>query len=145
MGEVFLRPSIGAMLAQALFAQGRTDEAETLALESEQLAAGDDVEVQALCRSVRGKAMARRGSLDEAIRLATEAVEIVPSVEAPLIGTEALLDLAEVLLVSADMERARQALQEAHALCELKEMSVPTIRVETLLNNLSRGRTQPVL
>jgi class 3 adenylate cyclase/tetratricopeptide (TPR) repeat protein len=145
MGELFFRPSVGAMLAQALFAQGRTEEAETLALESAQLAADDDIEVQALCRSVRGKVLARRASFDEATRLASEAVEMIPSVEAPLMRTEALLDLSEVLVAAADAEAARETLLEARALCELKKMSVPTIRIETLLDNLSRRPTQPVL
>jgi class 3 adenylate cyclase/tetratricopeptide (TPR) repeat protein len=145
MGELFFRPSVGAMLAQALFAQGRTEEAETLALESAQLAAGDDIEVQALCRSVRGKVLARRAIFDEATRLASEAVEMIPSVEAPLMRTEALLDLSEVLVAAADAQAARESLLEARALCELKKMSVPTIRIETLLDNLSRSPTQPVL
>jgi hypothetical protein len=70
---------------------------------------------------------------------------MVPSVEAPLMRTEALLDLSEVLAAAGDAEGARETLLEARALCELKKMSVPTIRIETLLDNLSRRPTQPVL
>src|SRR5262249_58235176 len=38
MGELFFRTSIGAMLAHALYAQGRLDEAEALALTAARLA-----------------------------------------------------------------------------------------------------------
>ncbi len=70
---------------------------------------------------------------------------MVPSVEAPLMRTEALLDLSEVLAAAADVEGARETLLEAHSLCELKKMSVPKIRIETLLDNLSRRATLPVV
>jgi class 3 adenylate cyclase/tetratricopeptide (TPR) repeat protein len=144
MGELFFRTSVAAMLAHALYAQGRIDEAEALALEAEALAAQDDIEVEALCRSVRAKVAAQRGAFTEAVRLATEAVELLPGKEAPLMRAEALFDQAEVLLAAGDRDAARAALEEARDLSELKEMAVPRARIEARLDGLSREPTQPV-
>jgi ATP/maltotriose-dependent transcriptional regulator MalT len=132
------------MLAHALYAQGRIDEAEALALEAERLAARDDIEVEALCRSLRAKVAARRGAFGEAVRLATEAVERLPGNEAPLMRAEALLDHAEVLLAASNHDAARDALEEALDLSELKEMAIPRERIEARLDELSREPTQPV-
>jgi len=143
MGEVFFRTSIGAMLAQALYAQGRLDEAEAFALDAQQLAE-DDIEVDSVCRSIRGKILARRGEFVEAVRLAEEAVALIPGAEAPLIRTEALIDAAEVLALAGDTARARLALEEARDLAELKEMAVPLARVDALLDGLGRVAAQPV-
>jgi class 3 adenylate cyclase/tetratricopeptide (TPR) repeat protein len=144
MGELFFRTSVAAMLAHALYAQGRIDEAEALALEAEALAAQDDIEVEALCRSVRAKVAAQRGAFAEAVQLATEAVELLPRQEAPLMRAEALLDQAEVLLAAGDRDAARDALEEARDLAELKEMAIPRARIEARLDELSREPTQPV-
>jgi predicted ATPase len=144
MGEVFLRPSIGIMLARALLAQERTEEAERLAVEAERLADEDDIEVQALSRSLKARALARRGELDKAVQLGREAVALIPGSEAPLMRTEALIDLAEVLAASGDAASARTALEEARDLSELKEMTVLLARVRALLDGLSREPAQPV-
>jgi class 3 adenylate cyclase/tetratricopeptide (TPR) repeat protein len=144
IGEVFFRTSVGAMLSHALFAQGRIDEAEVLALEAEALAANDDIEVEALCRSVRARILACRGEFVEAERLAREAVELIPPLEAPLMRTEALLDLAEVLLAGDQGGAADVALQEARVLAMRKEMTVPASRVETLLQGLEVREAEPV-
>jgi predicted ATPase/class 3 adenylate cyclase len=144
MGEVFFRTSVGAMLAQALYARGLSDEAEALAVQSQQLAAEGDIEVESLCRSVRGKILAQRGDFSEARHLAEEAVAVIPGVEAPLMRTEALIDLAEVYAAAGDVDRARAALVEAQDLAELKEMTVPRATVAALLDGLSRETAQPV-
>jgi hypothetical protein len=107
------------------------------------LAASDDIEVDSICRSVRAKALAERHEFVEAVRLAEEAVALIPGVEAPLMRMEALVDLAEVLAASGDRTRAEAALDEAHDLCELKEMAAPLARVDALLDGLGR-RAQPV-
>jgi class 3 adenylate cyclase/tetratricopeptide (TPR) repeat protein len=144
MGEVFFRTSVAAMLAHALQAQGRIAEAEELALEAEKLAAQDDIDVLTLCRSVLAKIAAERGAFEAAVRLATEAVELLPELEAPLMRVDALLVLAEVLVASGNHEAAREALKEARDLAERKEMAVPTARIEAQLDGLSREPTQPV-
>jgi class 3 adenylate cyclase/tetratricopeptide (TPR) repeat protein len=145
MGEVFLRTSIAAMLAHVLHAQGRIDEADVLAREAEKLAAQDDIEAQTQFHSVLAKIAAARGAVAEAVRLATHAVELLPGAEAPVMRSEALLDLADVLVAAGDREAAREALEEARDLADLKEMAVPTARIKDRLDGLSRKPTQPVV
>jgi tetratricopeptide (TPR) repeat protein len=144
IGEVYFRTSIGAMLAHAVYAQDRIDEAELIALEAQELAAGDDIEVDALCLAVRGKVLARRGQLDEALRLAEEAVAAIPGGEAPLMRTEALIELADVSMTAGDLGRARAALEEARDLAAIKDMAVLQARVDALLDGLGHEAAQPV-
>ena len=66
-----------AMLAQAIYAQGRTDEAERFCDVSERTAAADDLWTQVLWRSVRGKILARQGRVEEGAALAREAVRLI--------------------------------------------------------------------
>jgi tetratricopeptide (TPR) repeat protein len=144
MGELFFRPSVAAVLAHALFAQARIDEAEALAIEAEALASSDDIDVATLANSVRGKIYAARGEFDDAVRVATQAVELLPGTEAPLMRSDALVDLAEVLISAGNLEAAGAALAEARDLAELKEMTVAIARIEARLHGLSRTSTQPV-
>jgi class 3 adenylate cyclase/tetratricopeptide (TPR) repeat protein len=144
MGEVFFRTTVGAMLAQALYAQGHFDEAEALALEVQESAASDDIEVDSICRSVRAKVLAQRGEILEAVHLAEEAVALIPGVEAPLMQMEALLDLADVYVMAGDIARARRTLGEARDLALVKEMAIPLARVDALIDGLDREAAQPV-
>jgi tetratricopeptide (TPR) repeat protein len=144
MGEVWFRPSVGAMLARALYARGLPVEAEQVALESEALAAEGDIDVESVCGAVRGKILARRGEYVEATALAEQAVALLPGAEAPIVQFEALLDLAEVYAASGDVRRARETLEEAADLAELKAATVPLQNVRLLLDGLSRQTAQPV-
>jgi class 3 adenylate cyclase/Flp pilus assembly protein TadD len=145
LGEVFIRPSIGAMLAHALLAQGRLEEAETLAVEAQSLTSGDDIEVDAICLAVRAKVLAHRGDVSEAVQLAEGAVSAIPRVEAPLMRTDALVDLAGIYVAAGKLEQARTALEEARDLAVLKEMAVPLARVDALLDGLGSKAAQPVV
>jgi hypothetical protein len=120
------------------------DEAEKIAFESEGLAAEGDVDVESVCRSTRARVLAGRGDFVEAVRLAEEAVGLVPGVEAPLIRAEALVELAEVYAGAADVSRARTALEEARDLAEIKEMRVPLAHIDALLEGLGRQAAQPL-
>jgi class 3 adenylate cyclase/tetratricopeptide (TPR) repeat protein len=145
MEEIWIRPSVGAMLARALYAGGSFEEAERIALESEGLAAEGDVDVESICRSVRARVLAGRGDFVEASRLAEEAVQLLPAgIEAPLPRGEALIDLAEVYTAAGDTVRAGSALDEARELAEIKAMRVLLARVTLLLEGLGRQPAQPL-
>ena len=73
IGELFFRPSVAVLLAQALFAQEKLDEAYELAEAAAAIAGEADLECQALLRSVKAKILVRRGSEREATELAREA------------------------------------------------------------------------
>jgi hypothetical protein len=77
IGEKYLLPHIAALLAQVGHAQGRVDEAEQIGRAAEELAAGDDAELQALWPSVRSKVLAWQERADEAERRAREAVDLI--------------------------------------------------------------------
>ena len=77
MGERGLRAEMTANLARALASQGgRDDEAFELAEVSGELAVRDDRYSQVERRGPLAQVLARRGRLEEAERLATEAVEL---------------------------------------------------------------------
>ena len=131
MDENFVRPNIAALLSKALLELGRSDEAEELARVAEEIASPDDVEAQALLRSVRARILAARGRDAEARALAAEVLELVAATDAPVLRADSLLDLAEAL-ESAPEERAA-ALEEARALYEQKRHLVGIARVEAEL------------
>jgi predicted ATPase/class 3 adenylate cyclase len=97
MGENALLSTSAALLAQAIYVQGRTDEAERFCGVSERTAAIDDLSTQVMWRSVRAKILARQGRGEEAIALAREAVRLVERTDLLCDHADALLDLAEVL------------------------------------------------
>ena len=70
LGERYLLSSVAGLLAEAVFAQGRIDEADALATETAELAAEDDVDAQMLWRLTRARVLASRGEHEEAEMLA---------------------------------------------------------------------------
>jgi class 3 adenylate cyclase/tetratricopeptide (TPR) repeat protein len=133
LNDLYYRPLVTAMLAQAIYLQGRWREAGELATAAGELAARDDVEPQALSRSVRAKSLATGGDFDEAVTLGREAVELLSSTDAIVLRVDALVDLVEVLDRAHLSDEARSTLEEAQALCALKQMKVPGSHVEALM------------
>jgi hypothetical protein len=98
-----------AELAGALAALGRDDEADELTKLSEETAAADDVISQVLWRKVRAGLLARRGSFDDAERLATEAVRAVERTDMLDLSGDVLLTLADVLRLAGRPREAAPA------------------------------------
>ncbi|MFN2426687.1 MAG: AAA family ATPase, partial [Candidatus Binatia bacterium] len=96
-----------ALLAKALLAQSRVEEAEALSHESE-LLAGDDLKAAIAWRGVRAEALARRGEHAAAVELASKAVEMAAA-------TDALLDHADARLALAAALRAAGRSDDADA------------------------------
>jgi tetratricopeptide (TPR) repeat protein len=136
LGELYYRPLVTAMLAQALYAQGRYQEAGELAATAAELAADDDVEPQALWRSVRAKVLATGSEFEEAVTLGREAVELLSATDAVFVQAEALVDLAEVFGLADRSDEARTALEQARELCGLKQIMALANRVEARLGSL---------
>jgi predicted ATPase/class 3 adenylate cyclase len=138
MGENALLSTSAAVLAQAIYAQGRTDEAALFCDVSERTAAADDLWTQVLWRSVRGKILARRGRGEEGGALAREAVRLVERTDLLIHHGDALLDLAEVLRLdprpTAQEERALAL--KAVAMYEQKGNLVSAERARALLTAL---------
>jgi predicted ATPase/DNA-binding SARP family transcriptional activator len=121
LGETSILANVAAMLAQALYMQGRDDEALRFSEVSEEATARDDLVPQVQWRAVRAKLLARAGQSEEAERLAREAVELSEETPEflPLRG-DALLDSAEVLAAVGRPEEAAAAAEQALALYERK-------------------------
>ena len=136
LGETYLRSTVAGDLAQAVYVQGRPDEALDLAALAEELAAEDDVISQVFWRSVRAKVLAQRGRAEEALPLAEQAVELIRGTDSPVTLARTLVDLAEVQSLAERPDEAREALTEAAALLERKENVVGAQRVAERLEAL---------
>ena len=76
-----MRSTVDGVLSDALFLQGRYDEALELADESRSIAATDDLDSQPRSRVARARVLASRGPLDEALDLMGEALELVGPID----------------------------------------------------------------
>ena len=137
IGEVYFASTIAASLGEALFVQGRGDEADAFSRKAEELAPEDDVWTQAAWRSVRAKVLADRGRSREAIELAEQAVELLHATDAPVWRADGLCDSAYVLEVAGRIAEAGAQLEEALALYEQKEAPVPAERTRAWLNRIA--------
>src|SRR5438034_4765646 len=113
MGEKSLRTTIAAFLAEAVYKQGRDDEAERLTNVIDELAAADDLVPQMLGRSVRAKILAKRGELEDAEELGREVVELAENTDFPDLKASTALDLAEVLDAGGQTSEAQELIVRA--------------------------------
>ncbi len=115
----------GALLARALLALGRDEEAEVLTVECERLG-GDDLKSAIAWRAARAQAMARRGAVDEALVLANEAVALAEPTDALIDHADARTALAVVLRAAGRGAEADEAAAAAAALLARKEAQPTT-------------------
>jgi hypothetical protein len=104
---------------------------------SEETAAADDVISQVLWRKVRAGLLARRGSFDDAERLATEAVRAVERTDMLDLSGDVLLTLADVLRLAGRPREAAPAAEQALAYYERKGNVVSAGRARRLLAELA--------
>jgi len=97
----------------------------------------DDVESQAIWRGVRSRAMAVRGELEAAERLATQGVEFVRQTDAPVMQADALMELAEVLRLAGRSGDAATAAGEAATLYQGKGSAVSAARAAAFTEELA--------
>jgi tetratricopeptide (TPR) repeat protein len=131
LGDVTLMATTAAMLAQALHAQGRLEEAEELCRTSERCASADDIVTQVIWRGVQAQILAARGSPTAAEALAREAVGLIARTDLLTHHGDALLDLAEVLALCDRPQDSYQAAQAALLPYERKGNVVAVRRVRT--------------
>src|SRR4029077_17769035 len=91
--------------------------------------AEDDVESQAFWRGALAIVLARRGDSAEAERLAMEALALVRATEAPLMMSDALVDVAEALRILGRSDEARPLVAEAVTILRAKGDVVPAERL----------------
>ena len=94
-------PNLTADLAHVLHQLGRPDEALHTALASRAIAADDDLFAQVRWRGAAARSLALQGRLDDAERLAAEAVGIASETDMLTMHGDALLDQAAVAVAAA--------------------------------------------
>jgi tetratricopeptide (TPR) repeat protein len=129
MGDKAFLATSAAYLAQAVYAQGRDEEASRYTEISEELASRDDFLSQVIWRSARAGFLARQGHLEEAEALAREAVKIAESTDFVTTRADALTELAAILQQAGRVEEARSAAADGLALYEQKGNSVAAGRI----------------
>jgi class 3 adenylate cyclase len=134
MGERSFLSTVASLLGEAVYRQGRIDEADHHSTVSEELGASDDRFNEASWRILRAKICAARGELSRAEALAREAVAIAGQTDYFELAAGTWLDLAEILRAAGD-PGASVAAREALALYEQKGNLVGAGRAQGLLGN----------
>jgi tetratricopeptide (TPR) repeat protein len=137
MGEVSTLSTTAALLARALHELDSDDEALSFTRESEKLVGQEDVVTQIVWRGVRARIFAGRGRLDEAERLARQAVALAANTDFLSDYGDALLDLAYVLRTGNRLVETRAASHQALALYEQKGNAVAVDKARSLLAELA--------
>jgi len=133
MGERYLLASVDGKLARILYTLDRFAEARELAEGVRDMAMDDDLDAQALWRSVLAMLEAREGRPEEGIRLADEAIAMRRQSDALVLLADALDDFGEVLRFSGHDDESRAVRNEALRLYERKGDIVSAGRVRALL------------
>ncbi len=109
-----------ALLARSVLAQGRVDEADRYATESERLA-GHNLKTAIAWRAARAEILSAQNRHDEAVAMARQAVAVAADTDLVLDHAEACVTLGRVLNAAGDARGAADAGHDAEALYALKE------------------------
>jgi ATP/maltotriose-dependent transcriptional regulator MalT len=137
IGEKSHFSSMSHALSNAVYMQGRYEEAEELTRECEDASRPNDVHSQILWRSTRAKALARRGELETAEQLSREAVEFAATSDFYLGHADALMDRAEVLTLAGKPDATAALIREAIRLYELKGNLLAADRARSQLERIT--------
>ena len=132
--------SIATMLAQAVYAQGRYDEADALSREAERSTRPNDVHSHIVWRGTRAKVLARRRDFEAAENLARAAVDYAEASDFLHSHAGALTDLAEVLALAGREADAASAIESAIRLHEEKGNVLAVAQTRKLLEDLRETR-----
>jgi tetratricopeptide (TPR) repeat protein len=130
-GETYFMSTMAALLSRVVRDQGRDEEALVFSRIAETATATDDVDSQALWRSIRAPILARAGNVAEAESLARSAVVLSQKSDAPQLQADTLSELAAVLVLDRRVDEARGAIQTAIALYQVKGDVVSIARSTT--------------
>jgi class 3 adenylate cyclase/tetratricopeptide (TPR) repeat protein len=128
-----LLATTAALLAEALYVQGRLDEAQQWCVVAADAGASDDIATQVIWRGVEAKVRAHQGRAEAAETLAREAVRLVQPTDLLSQKADAMLDLAEVLRLSS--REYQEVALGALTVYEQKGNVVGGARARTLLEN----------
>jgi tetratricopeptide (TPR) repeat protein len=133
-----------AWLARPLVDLGRDEEALRLTLESERLAAQEDITAEVPWREARARILARRGEMNQAERLARDAVSIAERTDWLNLQGDAHMALADVLRLVGRLDEAGDAAQRALDRYERKGNIVAMDWARDLLRELGLRTSGPL-
>ena len=139
MGETYYLATTAALLSRLARDQGRDADALVYSRAAEAAASADDVETQALWRSIRAPIVARAGAVAEGEALARAALALARQTEIPMLEADALAELASVLQIAVRPLEAAQALDDALALYVAKGDVVSAGRAREARARLGTG------
>jgi class 3 adenylate cyclase/tetratricopeptide (TPR) repeat protein len=137
-GEGGFRSTMGTMLATALVAQERLDEAETLVAECERITSRDDFVTHVGVELVRARIASARAQHDEAVDHANAALEVVGPTDSLELRADAYIVLGEALLAAGRRPEAVTALETAEAQALQKGSLVLAAEARALLDRIER-------
>jgi predicted ATPase/class 3 adenylate cyclase len=133
LGERAYLSTVSAMLAHAIWAQGRADEAAMFCSLAEETGADDDITTQVLWRTARARIVAAGGDGDEGVRLARDAVALAEETDDINMQGDALVDLGDVLAGAGDREASEASFRRARELYVAKGNVVAAASTERSL------------
>jgi tetratricopeptide (TPR) repeat protein len=137
LGDEGHKSSAAATLGRVLCALERFDEAERYAAIARSAAAEDDLLSQVTGRQAQALVLTTRGEMEEAERLAREAVEMLADAECPNFQGDTWMDLGRMLRTAGKPAEAEQAAREALALYERKGNRPSSAAARMFLQELS--------
>ena len=137
LGELFYRSSVLSLLGEAVYAQGRYDEARQIAADSRAITSPDDLHNLASLASFEGELAARRGDFARGEELALEGIRLRQAGGNPLDTGNAEAALAEVFALAGRADDARAAAERARAAYERKGVVPGVERMSALMAELA--------
>ncbi len=137
MGERGVSSTAAALLAHALCAQQRYEQAASSLDTSEDLTHPEDIWNQVLIPSGRARVLAARGEIDDALALAREALNVAAQLDVPEIHAQALIAIADVLRRAGRSPDEEDALRTALDLYERKGNRPGAARIRAQLEELA--------
>jgi tetratricopeptide (TPR) repeat protein len=123
-------------LGDAIYAQGRFDEAAEMAEVAERFTIEGDVDAQVRGAQLRAKVLARSGRFEEAVALSEEAARLAAGTDYLDLHAHALVGQAEVFRLDDRTSEAASALEQALELLRRKGNVVEEARAVAMLEDL---------
>lgn len=136
MGETGLASTVAGLWAQALYGLGDHEEAARKADLGETMAAPGDLFSLVLARAVRAKLLAVGGRVEEATRLAREAVDLAMQTDSPQLIGDAIMDHSVVLSEAGNFVEAADLVAQAMPYFERKGNVVALRRARAAYDSL---------
>jgi tetratricopeptide (TPR) repeat protein len=137
MGERGYCSSDASLLAEALYRQGRLDEAQQMTEETQSIAPPSDLDAQARWRTVRAKLQAWRGQFPAARQLLAEAEALISPTSDTRFKAEILVAEAEVDQLAGDRDQAAASFHAALRIYEDRRVASLAVQAKAALARLA--------